>query len=52
MPQLTAYKYDQLNRISQMKAYRDITGNAWGNGSNYDGSYQTNQVRQSLREDP
>ena len=43
IPQLTAYKYDQLNRIRQMKAYRDIntSTNSWGNGSNYDGSYET-----------
>ncbi len=42
-PQLTAYKYDQLNRIKQMKAYRDVnlSTNAWGSGSSYDGSYQT-----------
>lgn len=45
LPQLTAYRYDQLNRIKQMKAYRDInlTGpfaNTWGNGATYDGSYE------------
>lgn len=41
VPQLTAYKYDQLNRINQMKAYRDInlTNNTWG--STYDDSYKT-----------
>lgn len=47
-PQITAYKYDQLNRIKKMKAFRDIVLNsASGNyntwnvpsGSNYDGSY-------------
>jgi hypothetical protein len=42
-PQITAYKYDQLHRIKQMKAFRDIsfTNNSWNtaNGSNYDGSY-------------
>ncbi|MBL4756015.1 MAG: hypothetical protein JKY52_20780, partial [Flavobacteriales bacterium] len=41
IPQLTAYKYDQLNRIKQMKAHRDIVGNAWGNGSTYDESYES-----------
>ena len=43
IPQLTAYRYDQLNRVKQMKAYRDINlaNNAWGNGSTYDGSYET-----------
>ena len=44
LPQLTAYKYDQLNRIKQMKAYRDInlSINAWGTGASSDGSYQEN----------
>jgi hypothetical protein len=44
VPQLTAYKYDQLNRINRMKAYQDINlgTNAWGSGSGYDGSYETN----------
>ncbi|OFY82815.1 MAG: hypothetical protein A3F72_01650 [Bacteroidetes bacterium RIFCSPLOWO2_12_FULL_35_15] len=43
-PQLTAYKYDQLNRIVQMKAYRDITlntntfGDGTGNGDLYNSS--------------
>lgn len=43
LPQLSAYKYDQLNRVKQMKAYRDINiaNNTWGNGSTYDGSYET-----------
>jgi len=26
-PQLTTYKYDQLNRINEMRAYNDFTGN-------------------------
>jgi RHS repeat-associated protein len=41
-PQHTAYRYDQLNRIKQMKAYRDINlaTNTW-NVSN-DNSYQEN----------
>lgn len=48
-PQITSYKYDQLNRIKKMKAYRDIVMNTssgnynkWNTptGSNYDGSYQ------------
>ncbi|MGZ3862796.1 MAG: RHS repeat-associated core domain-containing protein [Bacteroidia bacterium] len=42
-PQLTAYMYDQLNRLTDMKAYRDInfTTNLWDNGSTYDASYET-----------
>ena len=42
LPQLTAYRYDQLNRIEQMKAYRDINSstNAWGTGSTYNGQYE------------
>jgi RHS repeat-associated protein len=41
-PQITAYRYDQLNRIKQMKAYRDINlaTNTWNAGN--DGSYQEN----------
>jgi hypothetical protein len=39
LPQLTAYRYDQLNRIRQMKAYNDITANTWGNGGTYTGKY-------------
>ena len=43
-PQITAYRYDQLHRITQMKAFRDIslTGNAWNSSASYDGSYFTN----------
>jgi len=39
-PQLTAYRYDQLNRIKQMKAFDSInfTSNAWV-GVNYAGKY-------------
>ena len=39
-PQLTAYHYDQLNRITQMKAFDSInfTSNAWV-GTNYTGKY-------------
>lgn len=39
-PQITAYRYDQLHRIKQMKAYRNFSGNAWSSGA-YDGSYET-----------
>jgi murein DD-endopeptidase MepM/ murein hydrolase activator NlpD/photosystem II stability/assembly factor-like uncharacterized protein len=41
LPQLTAYKYDQLNRIKQMKAFADInfTNNAW-NGSGWTDKYK------------
>ncbi|MCX6232767.1 MAG: hypothetical protein NTZ33_14610 [Bacteroidetes bacterium] len=28
-PQLTAYRYDQLNRIKQMRVYQSITANSW-----------------------
>jgi hypothetical protein len=43
IPQLTAYYYDQLNRLISMKAYRDIdfTNNRWNNGSTYNSSYET-----------
>jgi len=42
VPQLTAYRYDQLNRIKQMKAYRDVdlANNTWGTGAGYDMSYE------------
>ncbi len=41
-PQLTAYRYDQLHRIKQMKAYRNFSaaGNAWSAGT-YDASYES-----------
>jgi RHS repeat-associated protein len=42
LPQLTAYKYDQLNRITQMKAYSDFAANAWGTGATTDNSYKEN----------
>lgn len=43
-PQLTAYRYDQLHRITFMKAHRSLTGNAWNaaSASNYDDSYRMN----------
>ena len=43
LTQLTAYQYDQLNRITQLKAYKDINmaTNSWGGGTT-DGSYQEN----------
>ncbi|MBP7809091.1 MAG: hypothetical protein KA163_07355, partial [Bacteroidia bacterium] len=42
-PQLTAYRYDQLHRIKQMKAYRDLCNNVWNpvTTGNYDDSYFT-----------
>ncbi|MDQ3192161.1 MAG: hypothetical protein M3Q58_11270 [Bacteroidota bacterium] len=43
IPQLTAYKYDQLNRISQMRAYKDVNllnNNDWNTAVD-DGSYAT-----------
>ena len=41
LPQLTAYKYDQLNRIKQMKAYDSINfvSNAW-NGTSWTDMYK------------
>jgi RHS repeat-associated protein len=41
LPQITAYQYDQLQRIKQMKAYSSITGNTWNTvtGSTYTDSY-------------
>jgi len=45
-PQLTAYKYDQLHRIKQMKAYRDFdfntNPNTWKSLGTYDNSYESN----------
>ena len=43
LTQLTAYQYDQLNRITQLKAYKDINmaTNSWG-AAGTDGSYQEN----------
>jgi hypothetical protein len=44
-PQITGYRYDQLHRLKQMKAFREIslTGNAWdyANIFNFGGSYRT-----------
>ncbi|HQI46593.1 MAG TPA: hypothetical protein PLC59_11105 [Bacteroidales bacterium] len=40
LPQLTAYRYDQLNRITQMKAYQNLVNNAWGSGSTYNSDYE------------
>ncbi|MGB3947568.1 MAG: hypothetical protein WBM13_06270, partial [Bacteroidia bacterium] len=42
-PQLTAYKYDQLNRINDMKAFRNISlaGNAWQSSTGEVDSYRT-----------
>ncbi|MCK5776091.1 MAG: RHS repeat-associated core domain-containing protein [Bacteroidales bacterium] len=39
--QLTAYKYDQLNRIAQMKTYSTLVSNAWSGiaTSNYQTAY-------------
>jgi RHS repeat-associated protein len=43
-PQLTAYRYDQLHRITAQKAHRSITGNSWNaaSGSNYYSAYKMN----------
>jgi RHS repeat-associated protein len=44
LPQATAYKYDQLNRLLNMQAYTNITTtptvNAWQNGSTYASRYK------------
>ncbi len=41
LPQGTAYKYDQLNRIKSMQAYTNVntTTNTWQSGSTYTGRY-------------
>jgi RHS repeat-associated protein len=41
MAQGTAYRYDQLNRIKEMKAFAnlDFTTNTWQSGSTYAGMY-------------
>ena len=41
LPQGTAYTYDQLNRLLEMKAFQnlDVTTNTWKQGSTYAGSY-------------
>lgn len=43
LPQGTAYEYDQLNRIVQMKAHRniDLANNVWLNNAAYDGAYES-----------
>ena len=42
-PQITAYKYDQLHRLLQMKAFRDVdlVNNRWNANTSYDNSYFT-----------
>lgn len=44
-PQITGYRYDQLHRLTQMKAFRSISlsNNAWNvsTAGAYDGSYYT-----------
>jgi len=41
LPQGTAYKYDQLNRLVEMKAWQNLnsTNNTWGTGLTYNGMY-------------
>ena len=41
LPQGTAYKYDQLNRIVEMKAWQNLntTTNTWSSGLTYNGMY-------------
>lgn len=42
-PQLTAYRYDQLHRITSQKAHRSHNGNVWNaavNGTNYYSAYR------------
>ncbi len=42
-PQITAYRYDQLQRVKSMRAHRGLAGNAWTtpvSGTNYDDSYR------------
>src|ERR1700722_18371684 len=40
LPQGTAYNYDQLNRLIDMKAYQNLdSNNVWGLGSTYSGLY-------------
>lgn len=41
-PQITAYKYDQLHRIKQMKAFHNLSLNNWQTptAGNYDDSYK------------
>jgi RHS repeat-associated protein len=41
LPQGTAYKYDQLNRLVEMKAWQNLntTTNTWGSGLTYNGMY-------------
>ena len=41
LPQGTAYKYDQLNRLLEMKAFQNlkVSTNEWEQGSTYNGLY-------------
>ncbi|MBK8705993.1 MAG: hypothetical protein IPN33_22180 [Saprospiraceae bacterium] len=41
LPQGTAYQYDQLNRLLEMKAFQnlDVASNSWEQGSTYAGLY-------------
>ncbi len=41
LPQGTAYKYDQLNRLVEMKAWQNINtvNNSWNSGTTYAGMY-------------
>ena len=46
-PQLTAYKYDQLNRIKEMKAYSDasvVSSNSWAGATNADHRYESSMI--------
>lgn len=42
LPQGTAYKYDQLNRLKEMKAWQNLNtvNNTWGTGLAYTGMYE------------
>jgi len=41
LPQGTAYRYDQLNRLIEMKAWQNLNSNnnTWGTGLTYNGMY-------------
>lgn len=43
-PLLTAYRYDQLHRITKMRSFRSYVNNTWNtpSGLNYDDSYKMN----------
>ncbi len=53
LPQLTAYKYDKLNRLVQMKAYNDInlSNNTWGSGSTFNETAYNNNYQQTFTYD-